>query len=128
VSSPTARTLALLRAEGFTAQAVERYCHHSRRRVDLFGIIDVVAVHGDRRGVLGVQTTSASTAAARLTKAKSEPALRAWWTAGNGFEVWSWGRRGPKGKRKVWACRRRPLTLEDLEGACQASKHGPGGS
>ena len=42
--SPTARTLALLRKQGYTAQVVERYCHYSHRRIDLFACIDVLAL------------------------------------------------------------------------------------
>lgn len=120
--SPTARTLQLLRDEGYTCQVVEHWNAFARRRVDLFQVIDVVAVRSDRPGVLGVQCTSASNAAARLTKAKETPALRVWLESGNGFEVHSHGKRGDRGKRKLWTCERRPLTLADLGEAIECPR------
>lgn len=112
-ASPTARSLARLRAEGYCAQAVERFCVFSRRRVDLFGVIDLVAVRAGEP-VLGVQATTGSNAAARITKALAVPQLRAWLAAGAAFEVWAWSKRGPGGGRKTWQLTRRPLTLADL--------------
>ena len=42
--SPTARTLDLLRREQWPlVQVVERWCAFSRRRVDLFGVFDLLA-------------------------------------------------------------------------------------
>ena len=113
--SPTARTLKLLRAAGYTAQVVERFNIYARIRQDLFGCIDVVAIRSDLPGVLGVQCTSAANAAARLKKAMAEPALRIWLESGNAFEVHSHAKRGARGARKLWTCERRPLSIIDLE-------------
>lgn len=113
--SPTSKTLKLLREQGWTAQVVEHWNPFARRRIDLFHVIDIVAVRADHPGVLGIQCTSASNAAARLTKAKTEPALRVWLASGNKFEVHSHGKRGARGERKLWTCDRRPLTIDDLE-------------
>lgn len=106
--TPTARSLALLRREGWTCQVVERYCPHSRRRIDLFGIIDVVAARAGSP-ILGIQATSGSNHSARVRKASAAPELRTWLESGAGFQVWSW--RKVKGR---WSCRRQALTLEDL--------------
>src|ERR1700676_5404113 len=54
--SSTVRTLAVLKKEGYTAQVVEYYNQFARRRIDLFGIIDIVALRPDE--TLGIQTTS----------------------------------------------------------------------
>ena len=43
-SSPTQRSLKLLRDEGYTAQVVERWNPHARVRQDLFGVIDTAAM------------------------------------------------------------------------------------
>jgi hypothetical protein len=92
--TPTARTLTLLRREGFTAGVVERWLPYARMRSDLFGCMDVVAVRGGEPGVLGVQATTAANLAARLKKAKQQPELRAWLAAGNRFAVFAWHKRG----------------------------------
>ena len=51
-----------LRDAGWRAQVVEKWIPHTRQRLDLFGCIDIIAIKGDI--TLGVQTTSASNAAA----------------------------------------------------------------
>ena len=76
-TSPTQRSLALLRAEGWVVDVVERYNSFTRRRHDLFNIADLFAVrHGE---VMLVQTTSGSNVAARVKKiadAEHLPMLR----------------------------------------------------
>ncbi len=107
--SPTARSLALLRSEGYTAQVVEYFNRFSKTRKDLFGCIDIVAVHPEL-GILGVQATTGAHHAERLKKAKGcniGP-----WLHQAGFEVWSWSKKAD-GK---WHCRREALELMDLGG------------
>jgi hypothetical protein len=54
--TPTQRSLALLREEGYTVAIVEKWNPHVRIRQDLFGFIDLLAI---RKGeTLAVQTTS----------------------------------------------------------------------
>lgn len=74
--SPTQRTLAWLREQGYRCQVVERWCPHSRRRVDLFGCIDVLAIHGAI--TMGVQACSAGDVSKRVAKVLSLPDARAW--------------------------------------------------
>jgi hypothetical protein len=111
--SPTSRTLQLLKAEGFLAEVVERRLPRCFITRDLFGCIDVLAVRAGEPP-LGVQATSGSNAAARLAKALAVPELRAWLAAGCRFEVWSWRKAGPAGKRKTWQVRRRAVGLGEL--------------
>jgi hypothetical protein len=111
MSSPTQRTLALLRKEGYTAQVVERWIPQSRKRLDLFGVIDIVACSQD--GILGIQATSGTNVPARVKKAMSEPRLESWLLAGGKFEVWGWRKTGKKSKRKLWNVRKVEITLED---------------
>jgi hypothetical protein len=54
---------------------------------------------------IGIQATSSTNHSARVSKARQEPRLAVWLGAGNAFEVWSWAKRGAKGKRKVWTLR-----------------------
>ena len=54
--TPTQRSLALLREEGYTVAIVEKWNPHVRIRQDLFGFIDLLAI---RKGeTLAVQRTS----------------------------------------------------------------------
>lgn len=56
-TSPTQRTLALMRKRGYDlVEVVERWNPHVQIRQDLFGVIDVLCVGNDE--VVGVQTTS----------------------------------------------------------------------
>lgn len=57
--TPTQRTLAHLRDQGFKCEVVERWNMHSRTRHDLFHIIDIIALD-PVNGVLGVQCFSTS--------------------------------------------------------------------
>ena len=64
--SPTQRSLAHLRKLGYLAEVVEKRVPKVFITRDLFGFIDVLAI---REGeVLGVQATSGSNVAARVTK------------------------------------------------------------
>lgn len=97
--TPTQRSLAHLRREGYEVAIVEHWNSFIRRRQDLFGIIDLLAV---REGeTLGVQTTSGSNVSARVRKiaeAAITPTLRkAGWT----LHVHGW-RKGANGR---WALR-----------------------
>ncbi len=101
--TPTQRTLAECRKRGYHVQVVERFCVYSKRRIDLFGVIDLVAI--TPTGILGIQCTSGANHASRRTKALKEPRLQAWLEAGARFSVWSWSKRGSAGKRKLWTLR-----------------------
>jgi len=108
--SPTALSLDLLRRQGHLADVAEKWVPGVNIRRDLFGAFDLVAVHPDRHGVLGVQCTSGDHHASRRTKLLANPAVRTWLQAGNAAEVWSWQQVGGK-----WTCRREAITL-DTEG------------
>lgn len=106
-TSPTQRTLAELRKNGYLPWVVEKWNHYAKIRQDLLGCVDVLAF---RKGaVLGVQATSGSNVSARVAKAKAEPRLRVFLESGCSFEVWGW--RKLKGG---WECRRVPICLEEV--------------
>lgn len=103
-TSPTQRTLALLRSEGWTAEKVEQRLPIPGKYVtrDLFNCIDIVAVKAGER-VLGVQATSGSNVSARVEKIqKLEPV----WLEVARLEVWGWRQAGPRGERKTWEVRK----------------------
>lgn len=138
-SKPTQRTLEYLRDQGITAQVVERWLPHCKRRLDLFGCIDLVALPCvlstqllARPIILGIQTTSGDNHAKRAIKALAEPRLRLWLEAGGRFEIWSWSKKvagtnkdGKRSKVKTWQLRREELTLDDFAEA--AGNGGKGG-
>jgi hypothetical protein len=101
--TPTARTLAKLRADGYTAEVVERWNPHARVRHDLFNIADILAVRGAE--TLAVQVTAGSCVSARVTKLRASAALPLLCGAGWRVEVHGWRKvkRGDKATR--WACR-----------------------
>ena len=101
--SPTQRTLAALRADGWTAEVVERYNHFSRTRKDFLNGIDIVAIKGEI--TLGVQCTSGANHAARVAKLKALPEMALWLVSNNRkLQVWSWSKHKVKrgGKQVRW--------------------------
>ena len=110
-TSPTARTLAECKKRGWTAQVVEQTIPRTFIKRDLFGIIDILAITPD--GLLGIQATSGTNHSARIAKARQEPRLATWLRAGAHFAVWSWAKRGDRGKRKLWALREESVYESD---------------
>jgi hypothetical protein len=102
MSSPTQRTLALVRGLGMAAQVVERWNPHAKIRQDLFGCIDIVACGAS---VWGIQACAGSSASARVKKSMEQPGLVAWLRAGGRFVVQAWAKRGARGKPKLWTAR-----------------------
>lgn len=87
MSTPTQRSLKLLRERGYLAQVVERWNPHARIRQDLFGIVDVLGIADE---VVAVQTTSASNLSARLAKIADSEALPILRRAGVRILVHGW--------------------------------------
>lgn len=92
--SPTQRSLAFLREEGYVVAIVERWNPHARIRQDLFGFIDLLAI---RKGeTLAVQVT-ASGVSARIKKIMESDYLNAVRDAGWRIVVHGW-RKNSKGR------------------------------
>lgn len=117
MSSPTSRTLQLLKKEGRISQVVEHWNCFTHQRKDLFGFIDIVSLNLETKETWGVQCTSTSSMSARVKKICNECAeyAKSWLKAGNRIEVIGWSKKGAKGKRKLWTPSRREITLEDLK-------------
>lgn len=93
--SPTTRTLALLREQGYTVAVVEKWNPHARIRQDLFGFIDILAI---KRGeTLAVQAT-ASGVSARLKKITESELLPKVREAGWTIQIWGWTKSAKTGK------------------------------
>lgn len=110
MSSPTQRSLKYLRDQGYEAQVVEKWNQWAHVRVDLFGWIDIVAVH-PQLGILGVQTTTDSHVSARALKARQNKALGHWLRGGGRLVLHGWCK-----KKNRWVLNtEREMALEDLE-------------
>jgi hypothetical protein len=108
-TSPTKRSLDLLREDGFTVAIVERWNPFAKVRQDLFGFIDLVAI-APTRGIIGVQTTTGDHMAERIDKIKAEPKAEIWLASGGRIIVHGWAKKGARGKRKLWECRQQEIT------------------
>lgn len=103
VMSPTARTLAKLRKEGWLVSVVEKRHPVTRTLNDLFGFIDVIAIRDGE--TLAVQTTSASNFTSRVKKITDHENVAAVRKAGWGIHVHGWSKVG-----RFWKCRVQDLS------------------
>ena len=102
----TARTLKLLRDQGYIAGVVERFLNLGRgfgKRVDLFNIIDIIAIKP--KEVLGVQSCGQAFSE-HDKKIRSSPMRMAW--LGAGGKLWLVGWRKVKLHRGGKAMRWKP--------------------
>lgn len=98
-TSPTQRSLAKLRADGYTVAIVERWNPHAKIRQDLFGFIDLLAI---REGeTLAVQSCSGTDVSKRVAKIADADCVGAVRKAGWRIVVHGWVKRA-SGK---WECR-----------------------
>lgn len=104
MSSPTQRSLKLLRERYQLVQVVERWNPHARIRQDLFGIIDILAVGAGE--TVAVQTTSASGVSKRIAKITASEALPFLREAGWRILVHGW-RKNSKGR---WVLREEDIS------------------
>lgn len=88
MSSPTQRSLAYLREQGYTAAVVERWNPHARIRQDLFGFVDLVAIRDGE--TLAVQACSGSDVSKRVAKIAASEAAPKVRSAGWRIEVHGW--------------------------------------
>lgn len=110
-TSPTQRSLKLLRDLGWHAQVVERWNPHAFIRQDLYGWIDIIAVH-PTFGILGVQTTTGDHLAHRIQKASGNAALVAWVVAGGKLCAHGWRK-----LKNRWSVDTRPVGIQEIAGS-----------
>lgn len=113
MSSPTSRTLELLRDEGYLCEVVEKWNQWSKNRQDLFNFIDILAVGNGK--TIGVQATSTGNMNARVKKILALPESREWLKAGNLIMVIGWKKYKKAVNRKFYRETIRWITEEDYE-------------
>ena len=116
MSSPTTRTLKLLRDQGWTCHIVEKYIKFPGmafgRRIDAYGFGDVLACREGKRDCTGaliaqialVQTCSSAGGdfAERRAKIMASKEAGIWMRSGGIILLIGWAKRGARGKRKTW--------------------------
>lgn len=110
-TSPTQRTLKELKKQGYRAQVVEKWNPWARVRVDLFEVIDVLAMKDD---LLAVQTTTMGEMPKRYEKIRASSLARQWLRLGLRLEIWGWAKRGPKNKKK-WTLKVEVVRLPEVD-------------
>jgi len=96
----------MLRDDGYYAEVVEHWCSFTRRRKDMFGFVDIVAMKIGEPLLL-VQTTSGANTAARKTKILESEVATLARACGHRIVVHGWRKLLVKrgGKAKRWACK-----------------------
>lgn len=101
-NTPSAKTINTLKNDGYIVANVEKVIPRCFIKQDLYGFIDILAIHKQTFKMLGLQTTSRSNHNARLDKALSLKNLYYWLMTGASFQVWSWGKyKIERGSRKT---------------------------
>lgn len=128
MSTPTQRSLAKLRSEGYIATIVEKWVPSTSAGYkgpiitrDAWNFGDILAAKIGQPGALLVQTTSGSNASTRVKKIRQIAEAGIWMAAGNGIVVHSWAKRGQAGKRKLWNCTVIPIMTVEFEAAMRGA-------
>ena len=96
--SPTARSLKHLREQGYFVTVAEYWDHFARKRRDLYGIWDLLAIKPGE--TMAVQTTSGSNVSARVKKISESEAIGKCREAGWTCHVHGW-RKNAKGRYEL---------------------------
>ena len=98
MGSPTQLSLKYMREKGFHAEVTEKWVPGANIRKDLWGFVDILCLGADG-SIVGVQSTSASNVAARITKIAESPLVDRVRQAGIKIFVHGW--RKVKGRWEV---------------------------
>jgi len=125
------RTIAWLKENGYTYHKTEYYNMFARRRVDLFGFGDILAIKPGEIGSLAINATTDSNKSNHLKKYLTDPVvsmnLKKWLSCGNRFVLHLWGKHGQRGKRKTWQLNIHPITMGDFYEENTLRLDGPAG-
>ena len=88
MTSLNQRTVALLKDRGYQCDVVESYNAFTKRKKDLFGIFDILAIGSGE--TLGIQITSKSNISARIKKIEESEYLPLLLAAGWRIIVFGW--------------------------------------
>ena len=116
------RSLILLREEGYVCGITEKFNSFVRIRQDYpydsNGFADIIAYHPNRNEVLAIQACSDNGGDVMAHSRKIKKSINAYkWVLQDSrrLEIWGFGKRGKRGKRKVWTLRKIPIRPEDFD-------------
>ena len=115
MTSPTARTLQVVRALGCYASVEETWDHYQKRRRDLLGFIDILVLCPPT--AIGIQATTGGNVSARVKKICTQRSneARYWLNCSGRIEVWGWKKYAKPVNGKRWRPRIVDITLADLD-------------
>ena len=109
--SPTKKSIESLKHQGFLVAITEHFNFFAKRRMDLFGFIDLLALKENE--LLAVQTTTLENLGTRLAKIKGTPAAVLWlMSPSRRLQIHGW-KKG-KGKGYPWELTTREVHLTDV--------------
>ncbi len=122
--SNTSRTLKYLKDQGWNAGIVERYLQYAGpfgKRIDLFGIIDLVVLTGTN--IIGVQSCGQSFAE-HNRKILAEPMSLKWLESGGQLMLIGWRKIKVKhgGKAMKWSPRIKWYSIKDFKSNDNSTK------
>ncbi len=115
---PSQLTLDECRKRGMEMGIVERYNSFVHKRFDFVGLGDIIAF-SKYDGIYMIQATSGSNHSSHRDKIfkdeKLKKSLLKWLESGGRFGIWSWSKKGDRGKRKLWTLREDEITCNDIK-------------
>lgn len=125
---PLQRTKKWLQDKGWHVWITEIFNPWAHIRQDMFGLHDLCAIRHDSNGVWGINAAEDNGAVAGHIRKYIDgwehpkkgwigpnPHLPVWLAAGNRFSIFGWGKRGDRGKRKLWTLRVVEFYLDGAE-------------
>jgi hypothetical protein len=116
------RSKQLLEEQGFKVGIVEHWHAYAHKRMDLYGLADLVAVRGDRSGTTYVQCCGEDVSS-HIEKMLANTVLPDILKAGNPVFLWAWRKRGERGKRKMWDMKEYEFLIKDGAVIAQETNH-----
>lgn len=118
--SATARTLELLRKDGYHVWIVEKTIPFRGIKLDAFGFMDILAYRPNDSVVVAVQSTVGGEHARHVRKYADNPKVQRLildWITKHKFVIVSWRKAGARGKRKLWTPR---IEVVNAETFCES--------
>lgn len=110
--NPTARSKQWGEKKGYSICTVEKYNSFIKQRFDAFGFGDLLVLDG-KYGAALWQVTTTENINARIDKIKEIEYAKTWLLANNRIFVHGWGKRGERGKRKLWTLKCYEIVLSN---------------
>ena len=117
-SKPLQRSILELKKQGYSVGITERFNSFVKIRQDFCGFADAIAFHPERNETLAIQACAdnGGSVSAHLKKLMDIPAVKTWiMQPSRRLEIWGFGKRGDRGKRKLWTLRKIEITKSMFE-------------